>query len=36
MSDSCLLHVLTKEQIDILLKNYGSEKIEWRRQLNVM
>lgn len=30
MSDPCLLHVLSKEQIDILLKNYGSVKIKWR------
>lgn len=32
MSDPCLTHVLSKEQIDILLKNYDGVKIEWRRQ----
>jgi hypothetical protein len=31
MSDPCLLHVLSKEQIVILLNNYGSVKVEWRR-----
>lgn len=34
-SDPCLIHVLTKEQIDILLKNVNVEnsyKISWRRK----
>jgi len=30
MSDPCLIHVLSKEQIDILLKNYDGVKIAWR------